>query len=313
MLLQKNPKPVPVSVSAAAVVDGPSELIDGIFRKDLLAAVQPDIVLRSFDGLGAWQDWSSRNSWATERAYVKSFPAHALDHGVRSIWFGEARGPAVSVDGELPNIEIRVNGMAQWPRGLLDLVAAMRITIVPQAVRIYAAEALSPWALALRGRFPRFVGSEYLPEATGASLLFPVQHQDLQHLQYPAGAFDLALTREVLEHVPEIRAALSELARILRPGGVMLSTFPFRWSSKEGLLTARLKNGEVEHSVATPEYHSDPHRPEGALVFYAPAWDVLDLARETGFSRAAFLFYSSRMGGIVNPHLAGIWIMLAVR
>jgi len=172
---------------------------------------------------------------------------------------------------------------------------------------------LSPWALTLRGRYPRFVGSEYLQGTGGAAALFPVQHQDLQQLEYPTGAFDVALTREVLEHVPDITAALSELARILRPGGVMLSTFPFRWGSEKGLLMARLKNGQIEHLVEAPEYHSDPHRPEGALVFYTPGWDVLDLARQSGFSRAEFLFYSSRMGGIVNPHLAGIWIMLAVR
>src|SRR5206468_12999229 len=133
----------------------------------------------------------------------------------------------------------------------------------------------------------------------GAAALFPVQHQDLQQLEYPTGAFDVALTREVLEHVPDITAALRELARILLPGGVMLSTFPFRWGSEKGLPMARLKDGQIEHLVEAPEYHSDPHRPEGALVFYTPGWDVLGLARESGFSRAEFLFYSSRLGGIV--------------
>jgi len=178
--------------------------------------------------------------------------------------------------------------------------------------RIYAAEALSPWALALRGRYPRFIGSEYLPGAEGKTL-FPIQHQDLQGLDYPTGAFDIALTREVLEHVPDISAALRELARILRPGGVMLSTFPFLWGSEKGVLRARLHDGEVEHLVEAPEYHADPHRPDGALLFYSPGWDILEIARANGFSAAKLLFYSSTVGGIVNPHLAGIWIMLAVR
>lgn len=40
---------------------------------------------------------------------------------------------------------------------------------------------------------------------------------------------DLILCTEVLEHVPEYSVAMSELHRLLKPGGVLLVTVPFVW------------------------------------------------------------------------------------
>jgi ubiquinone/menaquinone biosynthesis C-methylase UbiE len=47
-------------------------------------------------------------------------------------------------------------------------------------------------------------------------------------LPFPSGSFDRVIAAEVLEHIPEDRAALTELSRVLRPGGTMAVTVP-RW------------------------------------------------------------------------------------
>lgn len=49
---------------------------------------------------------------------------------------------------------------------------------------------------------------------------------DGARLPFPAATFDSVLTTQVLEHVPEPLAVLSEVARVLRPGGVALVTVP---------------------------------------------------------------------------------------
>ncbi len=49
---------------------------------------------------------------------------------------------------------------------------------------------------------------------------------DALALPFVDGAFDVVLCSEVLEHVPQDQAAMAELARVLRPGGIMAVTVP---------------------------------------------------------------------------------------
>lgn len=50
---------------------------------------------------------------------------------------------------------------------------------------------------------------------------------DILDIPEPDGAFDAVMCIEVLEHVPEPIAALRELTRLLRPGGILIVTAPF--------------------------------------------------------------------------------------
>ena len=45
-------------------------------------------------------------------------------------------------------------------------------------------------------------------------------------MPFPDGCFDRVIAAEVLEHIPADQAALHELARVLRPGGVAAVTVP---------------------------------------------------------------------------------------
>jgi SAM-dependent methyltransferase len=47
-------------------------------------------------------------------------------------------------------------------------------------------------------------------------------HASIEALPFPDGNFDLVETRAVLEHVANIESAASEMARVLRPGGIAL-------------------------------------------------------------------------------------------
>jgi SAM-dependent methyltransferase len=62
--------------------------------------------------------------------------------------------------------------------------------------------------------------------ARGADGANPVLRGDLQKLALPDAAFDAAVCAEVLEHLDDDAAALAELARVLRPGGLLLVTVP---------------------------------------------------------------------------------------
>lgn len=62
--------------------------------------------------------------------------------------------------------------------------------------------------------------------ARAAAEANPVIAGDLERLSLPDDAFDAAVCAEVLEHLDDDAAALAELARVLRPGGLLIVTVP---------------------------------------------------------------------------------------
>ena len=69
--------------------------------------------------------------------------------------------------------------------------------------------------------------SSYHPEAR------PALWADGGRLPLESGSCDAALATQVLEHVPEPAQLLREIARVLRPGGVLILTAPHIWELHE--------------------------------------------------------------------------------
>jgi ubiquinone/menaquinone biosynthesis C-methylase UbiE len=67
-----------------------------------------------------------------------------------------------------------------------------------------------------------------LHAATAVTLL----QQDALHLPFPNECFDAVACLEALEFMPAAERALNEMARVLRPGGVLLVTNRVNWESK---------------------------------------------------------------------------------
>ena len=55
---------------------------------------------------------------------------------------------------------------------------------------------------------------------------------DAHQLPFPDGTFDAVILSEVLEHIPDDRHAIAEVARILRPGGTLAVTVPRWWPER---------------------------------------------------------------------------------
>ncbi len=49
---------------------------------------------------------------------------------------------------------------------------------------------------------------------------------DVTRLPFPDGAFDVVICSEVMEHIPDNRKAVSELMRVLKPGGDLVVSVP---------------------------------------------------------------------------------------
>ena len=55
---------------------------------------------------------------------------------------------------------------------------------------------------------------------------------DALRLPFADNSFDKVICSEVLEHIPDYRAALTEIRRVLKPGGLLCASVPRRWPEK---------------------------------------------------------------------------------
>ena len=81
-----------------------------------------------------------------------------------------------------------------------------------------------------------------------------VRCEDLQRLSYPDGYFDIILTSETIEHVPDPDNAWHEIHRALKVGGYHIFTIPVIPSRKESVTRAKILDSKREDYLE-PAYH----------------------------------------------------------
>jgi SAM-dependent methyltransferase len=127
---------------------------------------------------------------------------------------------------------------------------------------------------------------------------------DVDHIPYPDGSFDAAVCTQVLEYVADIPRALSEIRRVLRPGGrvALLDTDwdSIVWHSSDPARMERVLAAWAEHLV-------DPWLPrtlQGSLRragFEPEPPEVVPLLN-VGYSDA---MYSARAIGLIATYVPG--------
>jgi len=83
----------------------------------------------------------------------------------------------------------------------------------------------------------------------------------MTRLPFAGGSFDAVVAAEVIEHIPEVESALGEAARVLRPGGRLVVTVPYR----ETLHRIRCPQCEAEFEPNGHVHTFDEARLEGLL------------------------------------------------
>ena len=177
----------------------------------------------------------------------------------------------------------------------------------PFDAKIYAAEAVTSFALRMRGIFPKFIGSEYATSDAQRDDLYPILCENLQELSFRSDVFDVVTTNEVLEHVSDLDQALSEIHRVLQPGGWHVGTAPFAMGQQNSVVKAKLENGQVVH-LMEPEYHGNPVDEGGSLVFEIPAWDIVSRAKQAGFTDAHVKYIASTKHACFSSDAGGIFV-----
>ncbi|HWD18472.1 MAG TPA: glycosyltransferase, partial [Verrucomicrobiae bacterium] len=160
---------------------------------------------------------------------------------------------------------------------------------LPHAARIYCTEQTTETYKEIKRRFPFAVGSEFLGDKTplGQENAQGVRHEDLTRLTFPDNSFDCIVCLEVLDHIPNYRAALAEMARCLRPGGILLLTTPIHFNKEKTIVRP------LPGSASVNDF----------------GWDLTREIRQAGFSDESLNFFSSEAYGYLGMQC----VLLAAR
>ena len=107
-----------------------------------------------------------------------------------------------------------------------------------------------------------------------------VRNEDLTALTFADRTFDLVITEDVMEHVPDSQKAFQEIRRVLKPGGVHVFSIPYR-IDRPSAQRFSVVDGEVVLDEPTL-FHTDPGR--GRIpVFHEYGYTLLDELTQLGF------------------------------
>jgi SAM-dependent methyltransferase len=123
--------------------------------------------------------------------------------------------------------------------------------------------------------------TDFRDDSPRGALVDGVRNEDLTALTFGDNSFDVVLTSETLEHVPNLSLALSEIARVLVPGGRHLFTVPVLPGTEATFArSVREADGTVRH-LAAPIRH--PGGDVGYPVFTEFGRDLPEILRRAGF------------------------------
>lgn len=124
-----------------------------------------------------------------------------------------------------------------------------------------------------------------------------VRSEDLERLTFPDDSFDVVVSQDVMEHVADPAAAMTEIARVLRPGGRHVWTVPYRSDRLHSTPRARRNEDGELVLLAEPEYHHDPVDPQGTLVTTDWGADLPDLVEAwSGLRTRVFALHDRSRG-----------------
>jgi SAM-dependent methyltransferase len=153
-------------------------------------------------------------------------------------------------------------------------------------------------------KMPGVAFSDYGTECRPGGAEPQTRSEDLTDLSYASSTFDLVLTSETLEHVPDFDAALRELRRVLVPGGRHVFTVPVLPGVERTFARSVLGSDGTVEDRAPRICH--PGGDVGYPVFTEFGADLPDLIQQAGFEVAVFF------GPPSEKDLAQVYVARAV-
>ena len=130
------------------------------------------------------------------------------------------------------------------------------------------------------GSGSNIICSEYYDDVPLGKFKAGVLNQDLQNLTFEDNTFDLIISEDVFEHIPDYQKGFKEIHRVLKQNGCHIFTIPFYFDQTSQKLF-EIKDGKVVLNEPI-EYHGDPIR--GVIpCFHYLGYDLISFLNQIGF------------------------------
>jgi hypothetical protein len=150
-------------------------------------------------------------------------------------------------------------------------------------------------------RCPAYTYSQFWADVRPGNEKAGVRSEDLSRLTFGDNEFDVIITQDVFEHLPDPAAAASEIARVLTPGGAHIFTVPIY--PRPTVIRAEVDTqGNIRHLLPS-EYHGNPSDPSGSLVFREWGPDIVDFVESVSSLRLRTISPSDRRCGLAGEFL----------
>jgi SAM-dependent methyltransferase len=269
-----------------------------------------------FRTMHEWNEWAKSNkanfSKLTENALSK-----ILTNGFEVPLMG-IKLPANEIQINKENLResIQHSGLNSRRRAGLYAIE-LALENLPQknrlSPRILATESRGGLARVLSYKFQYFLGTESLSNQENINSEFPVRHLNIEKNDLPENSFDVIYNSDNLEYVGDVNSALQGFFNVLRPGGVLISTFRFQ-PNFESTVNFE-ENTEVFNDNANIKFDSSITNKKSVNKFIRRifGWDFLNEFLKIGFEDVKLTFLLSSRYGILGSTNPGIFVLTATK
>jgi SAM-dependent methyltransferase len=144
----------------------------------------------------------------------------------------------------------------------------------------------------------KYSASQYYPNENLGIDINGFRNENIEKLTFEDNVFDIFITQDVFEHLYNPEKAFSEIARVLKPGGVHIFTVPIHnMLGKTEIWAKAGENGEPIF-LKTEEWHGNPVSSEGSPCTMHYGYDIVDMIQKSSGMETVIYRDLSEMSGI---------------
>jgi SAM-dependent methyltransferase len=126
-------------------------------------------------------------------------------------------------------------------------------------------------SLKLKEKCHNYIETQYCCGHKFGEIVNGFRNENLESQTFQDESFDLIITQDVMEHIPDPNRAFKEISRTLRHGGAHIFTVPLVNKGRETQKWSTINDKNELTFIHTPDYHGE------FPVTYHYGYDIVDL------------------------------------